>query len=92
MRDVRSGLHGPGCTLPSFRQFAIEQHISKSSAVEVYERLVALERIEAQGQQGFFVRKLRATSPHTSPVDKVLGLEGARRGRRLSRQYHPSGG
>lgn len=90
--EIRSGLYGPGSKLPSLRQFATEQRISKSSAVEVYERLIALELIEPRGQQGFFVRRLRGDSRHKLPVDEVLALEAPRRGRRLSLKYHPSGG
>ncbi|WP_321340229.1 PLP-dependent aminotransferase family protein [Breoghania sp.] len=92
VRDIRSGLHGPGYKLPSLRQFAIEQRISKSSAVEIYERLVALELIEARGQKGFFVRRLRGDSRHKSPVNEALALEAPRRGRRSLLKYHPSGG
>ncbi|MGB8817402.1 MAG: PLP-dependent aminotransferase family protein [Rhizobiaceae bacterium] len=92
MREIRSGLYEPGSKLPSLRQFASEQRISKSSAVEVYERLVALELVEPRGHQGFFVQKPRAEVCNKAPVDNVLAVEALRRGRRSSLKHHPSGG
>jgi len=47
----------PGMRMPSVRQLATEQGVSRFTVVEAYERLVARGRLQARRGAGFFVRE-----------------------------------
>ena len=46
-----------GARMPSIRQFADEQHVSRFTVVEAYDRLVAKGYLESRRGAGFFVRE-----------------------------------
>ncbi len=49
----------PGTRLPSIRNFAEEQRVSRSTVVEAYDRLVASGHVESRRGSGFYVRGRR---------------------------------
>lgn len=59
MQDIKGNIAGrrlmPGMKLPSIRQFAQRQGISKSTIVDAYDRLAAEGAIEARRGSGFYV-------------------------------------
>ncbi|MFZ6689226.1 PLP-dependent aminotransferase family protein [Undibacterium sp. SXout11W] len=56
-----------GARMPSIRQFADEQHVSRFTVVEAYDRLVAKGYLESRRGAGFFVRE-RASMLSNAPV------------------------
>ena len=56
-----------GARMPSIRQFADEQHVSRFTVVEAYDRLVAKGYLESRRGAGFFVRE-RASMLTNTPV------------------------
>jgi DNA-binding GntR family transcriptional regulator len=46
-----------GARMPSIRQFADEQNVSRFTVVEAYDRLVAKGYLESRRGAGFFVRE-----------------------------------
>ncbi|MBH3428755.1 PLP-dependent aminotransferase family protein [Pseudomonas alkylphenolica] len=53
----------PGSRLPSIRQLAEEQDVSRSCVIEAYDRLVAAGVLEARHGAGFFVAEQRFSEP-----------------------------
>ena len=64
----------PGSRLPSIRQFAAAHDVSKFTAVQAYDRLVASGHIESRQGAGFFVCKPAQFAP---PVNGGLRLDRA---------------
>ncbi|MFZ6771882.1 PLP-dependent aminotransferase family protein [Undibacterium sp. SXout7W] len=60
-----------GARMPSIRQFADEQKVSRFTVVEAYDRLVAKGYLESRRGAGFFVRE-RASMLHQAPVSTQL--------------------
>lgn len=60
--DIENGHLAANTKLPSLSELASRQNISKSSAVEIYERLVAADLIEVRGNRGFFVKECSSTA------------------------------
>src|SRR6516165_2466149 len=58
-RQVDDRLLRPGAKLPSIRKFAETYGVSRSTAVEAYDRLVAMGRLEARRGSGFFTTSVR---------------------------------
>jgi DNA-binding GntR family transcriptional regulator len=58
-RQVDDRLLRPGAKLPSIRKFAETYGVSRSTAVEAYDRLVAMGRLEARRGSGFFTTSAR---------------------------------
>ncbi|MBI3285824.1 MAG: PLP-dependent aminotransferase family protein [Burkholderiales bacterium] len=56
-----------GARMPSIRQFADEQRVSRFTVVEAYDRLVAKGYLESRRGAGFFVRE-RASMLGTTPA------------------------
>ncbi|WP_172982841.1 PLP-dependent aminotransferase family protein [Roseovarius bejariae] len=92
--DIENGHWAANAKLPSLRKLAEDRKISKSSAVEIYERLLALELIEVRGNQGFFVkqRSAKPDTPHPVPKTVTPADPPDRRGRFPTKGFHPSGG
>jgi DNA-binding transcriptional MocR family regulator len=59
----------PGTKLPSIRKFAESYGISRFTAVESYDRLVALGYLEARRGAGFFTTSVRDEANHHAPAD-----------------------
>ena len=61
-----------GSRMPSIRQFADEQKVSRFTVVEAYDRLVANGYLESRRGSGFFVREraslINTPSPHTQEI------------------------
>lgn len=90
--DIRNGVCPPNTKLPSLRKLAEEWRISKSSAVEVYERLVGLELIEVRGHHGFFVKLRRSDTDSDGKRGNLqIPTTPAARGRYPTTGFHPSG-
>jgi len=53
---IEAGLIQPGARLPSVRQFATDWGVSRFTAVEAYDRLVAAGWVEARRGSGFYAR------------------------------------
>ncbi len=53
---IEQGMLRAGSRLPSIRQFATEQKVSRFTVVEAYDRLVARGYVESRRGSGFFVR------------------------------------
>jgi DNA-binding transcriptional MocR family regulator len=66
-RAIEDGLLHPGRRMPSLREAALENAVSKNTMVEVYDRLVALGLLEARPGSGFFVRSARRNPVETPP-------------------------
>lgn len=58
-RRMDERLLRPGSRLPSIRQFADRQGVSRFTVVEAYERLVAQGYLESRRGSGFYVRERR---------------------------------
>ena len=62
-----------GARLPSIRQFAQQQGVSRFTVVEAYDRLVALGCLESRRGAGFFVRdRSCATAQHAAPREPAV--------------------
>jgi DNA-binding transcriptional MocR family regulator len=59
----------PGTKLPSIRKFAESYGISRFTAVESYDRLVALGYLKARRGAGFFTTSVRDEPDHHAPAD-----------------------
>lgn len=94
IEDISNGLRPVGTKLPSLRQFAKEYGISKSSAVEIYERLIAEEVIDVRGTAGFFVKGSKKASlpPDPSQETEINWRAAFTRSRQPSMTYQPNGG
>lgn len=66
----------PGSRVPSIRQCADQQGISRFTVVEAYERLVAQGYLESRRGSGFYVRERRAitTLPTADPTPPILDV------------------
>ena len=64
-----------GSRMPSIRQFADEQKVSRFTVVEAYDRLVANGYLESRRGSGFFVREraslINNHTPHLSDIHKI---------------------
>lgn len=58
-----------GAKLPSIRKFADVHGISRFTAVEAYDRLVALGYLEARRGAGFFTTAVREEPGHLPPTE-----------------------
>lgn len=56
MRDIEERVLRAGARLPSIRQFAAAQRVSKFTVVEAYDRLIARGYVESRRGAGFFVK------------------------------------
>lgn len=65
---IDSGLLKPGERLLSVRAGALEHGVSKNTMAEAYDRLVALGRLEARQGSGYYVARVRRTSPERRPA------------------------
>lgn len=63
----------PGSRLPSIRSFAALQRISRFTAVETYDRLVALGCLEARRGSGFFVANGREERERAARAERRQG-------------------
>ena len=61
-----------GSRMPSIRQFADEQKVSRFTVVEAYDRLVANGYLESRRGSGFFVRERASLLNNLSPVAQPL--------------------
>lgn len=57
-----------GARMPSIRQFADEQEVSRFTVVEAYDRLVAKGYLESRRGSGFFVRERASMMTNGNPV------------------------
>ena len=57
-----------GARMPSIRQFADEQGVSRFTVVEAYDRLVAKGYLESRRGAGFFVRERASMLSQPAPV------------------------
>lgn len=64
----------PGTRLPSIRQLATQAQVSRFTAVEAYERLVAQGLVEARRGSGFFVQA-RSTPVLAVPATAAAGRD-----------------
>ena len=92
--DIENGRLIADSKLPSLRELAKDRRISKSSAVEVYERLVAADLVEVRGNRGFYVKARSFTADLTQALQTELSsaMQPGRRGRIVTDGLHPSGG
>lgn len=67
----------PGTRLPSIRRFADAHGVSRFTAVEAYDRLVALGYLEARRGSGFY----------TTPPRESLASDAPPRGRSTTRPW-----
>ena len=68
-RQIDDRLLRPGTKLPSIRKLAETYRISRFTAVESYDRLVALGYLEARRGAGFFTTSSRNVPARHSPSD-----------------------
>ncbi|MBY0573502.1 MAG: PLP-dependent aminotransferase family protein [Undibacterium sp.] len=61
-----------GSRMPSIRQFADEQKVSRFTVVEAYDRLVANGYLESRRGSGFFVRERASLLKHTNIVSPTI--------------------
>lgn len=78
-RSIEEGLLQAGRRMPSLRLAATEYGVSKNTMVEVYDRLVALGRLEARRGSGFYVRAAGrslsdAPPPHMTEAIDIVSL------------------
>ena len=77
-RSIDEGLLQPGRRMSSLRLAAEENDVSKNTMVEVYDRLVALGRLEVRRGSGFYVRAARRSiiepPPHMSEAIDIVSL------------------
>lgn len=82
-----------GARMPSIRQFADEQKVSRFTVVEAYDRLVAKGYLESRRGAGFFVRErasmLHQTTVSTQPVPSSQQLDVVWLVRNMFRQLPP---
>ena len=76
---IDEGLLQPGRRMPSLRGAAEEYGVSKNTMVDVYDRLVALGRLEARRGSGFYVRapgqpQGEAPPPHMTEAIDIVSL------------------
>lgn len=90
--NIKSGRYPAGSKMPSLRQFASINKISKSTAVMIFERLIALELLEARGQKGFFVCKYRKMLDEQVLSNAVSIQKLSKRERIPTVRFHPGGG
>lgn len=68
-RQVDERCLRPGARLPSIRKLAESYGISRFTAVEAYDRLVALDYLEARRGAGFFIASTRDEPDRHTPSD-----------------------
>lgn len=68
-RQIDDRVLRPGTKLPSIRKFAEAYRVSRFTAVEAYDRLVALGYLEARRGAGFFTTPSREAAPRPAPTD-----------------------
>ena len=61
-----------GARMPSIRQFADEQKVSRFTVVEAYDRLVANGYLESRRGSGFFVRERASLISPANPVTPAI--------------------
>lgn len=61
-----------GSRMPSIRQFADEQKVSRFTVVEAYDRLVANGYLESRRGSGFFVRERASLINNPHPIAQVI--------------------
>jgi DNA-binding transcriptional MocR family regulator len=61
----------PGAKLPSIRQFAAAQKVSRFTVVEAYDRLVATGHLQSRRGAGFYVMAPRIESRPPQPPEKA---------------------
>ncbi|XIA63610.1 GntR family transcriptional regulator [Bradyrhizobium sp. TZ2] len=66
-RQIDERCLGPGTKLPSIRKFAESYGISRFTAVESYDRLVAQGYLKARRGAGFFTTAFRDESDRRQP-------------------------
>ncbi|MGI4815102.1 MAG: PLP-dependent aminotransferase family protein [Janthinobacterium lividum] len=66
-RRIQERVFRPGMRMPSIRQMAVEQGVSRFTVVEAYERLVAHGYLESRRGAGFFVRE-QQNAPQPQPA------------------------
>lgn len=74
-RAIDEGLLQPGRRMPSLRDAAVENAVSKNTMVEVYDRLVSLGRLEARAGSGFFVRASPLNPIETPPPHMIEAMD-----------------
>lgn len=73
-RKIDDKLLRTGARMPSIRQFADEQEVSRFTVVEAYDRLVANGYLESRRGAGFFVCERAALLAQQTPRKHVLPL------------------
>ncbi len=68
-RQIDERVLRPGSKLPSIRKFAEAYRVSRFTAVEAYDRLVALGYLEARRGAGFFTTATREAQPRPATSD-----------------------
>ncbi|NVK29863.1 MAG: PLP-dependent aminotransferase family protein [Gammaproteobacteria bacterium] len=67
---IDDGKLQPGAKMPSIRQFAKDNGVSRFTTVQIYDRLVALGKLESRHGSGFYVRK------HLKSID-LIDVDGS---------------
>ena len=78
-RLIESGATRPGERLPSIRQAAEQQGVSKNTMAEVYDRLVASGHVEGRPGSGYFARSVTSAphqrrAPHVAEASDLVKL------------------
>src|ERR1043165_7082640 len=68
-RQIDERVLRPGTKLPSIRKFAEAYRVSRFTAVEAYDRVVALGYLEARRGAGFFTTPSREAQPRPAATE-----------------------
>ncbi|WP_428644592.1 PLP-dependent aminotransferase family protein [Roseibium sp.] len=73
---LEAGAYKPFERLPSIRQAARENGVSKNTMAEAYDRLVARGLLEARAGSGYYISQVRAVSPPLPAPHVTAAIDG----------------